>query len=170
MHIITPKEIFFDEKNRNLEWSAFTDQMIGGLSRGNIKQHEEHLEFSGNVRPVSDQAWAGMRSRSQAHNLSDYKFIELKIKTDGQPYHLQMEFEDAWQKDKLGIEIDIVKNQWKTMHLEMADFKTYNNREGFLNKKPKLTKVLPLIKRYNIMASSKYQIDFNFQIEYLKFH
>ena len=71
---------------------------------------------------VDENAWAGMRSKKEAHNLSDYKFIEIKIRTDGQPYHFQMEHDDAWEKDKLGITIDIVKNKWKTMHMEMADF------------------------------------------------
>ena len=78
MHIIKPKEILFNQRHKNLDWSSFTDLVVGGFSSGVLKQHEDHLEFSGNVHPVFENAWAGMRSKKEAHNLSDYKFIEIK--------------------------------------------------------------------------------------------
>ncbi|WP_194852614.1 CIA30 family protein [Nonlabens antarcticus] len=170
MHISKPKEIFFGESNTNLVWIPFTDQVIGGNSKGEVLQHEAHLEFTGSVdNVVKGRGWAGLRSRKEAHDLSDYKFIELKIKTDGLPYQFQLEHDMAWQNDKLSTTIDIVSNQWKVMHLEMADFKIFNAHKNDITRKPKI-ELLKCIYRYNILAARENNRGFNFQIEYIKFH
>jgi len=170
MHIITPKEIIFGEEKKTLTWTTFTDEVVGGLSKGKLLRHEDFLEFSGSLFPSIDKGWAGMRSVHELHDLSSYKFIEIKIKTDGKPYHFQMEYDPSWQNDKLSTIIDIVSNQWKVMHIEMEAFQIYNTKTGFLNRKPKLEENLKMIHRYNILSSSKNVSDFNFQIEYIKFH
>ncbi|SCY07851.1 Complex I intermediate-associated protein 30 (CIA30) [Nonlabens sp. Hel1_33_55] len=170
MHSTKPDILLFGDQRENLTWSKYTDEVVGGLSKGEIIHHEEFLEFTGTLKPTLDHGWAGLRSKKEQHDLSDYKFIELKIKTDGQPYHFQLEHNPAWQEDKLSIEIDIVANKWRTMHLEMEDFKIYNTHTKYLTRKPKLNTILNAIKRYNILASSKNAADFNFQIEYIKFH
>ncbi len=169
MHITQPKEIHFGESNGNLTWIPFTDQVVGGNSRAQLIQHEDFVEFKGNITAHPKSGWACMRSRKFPHDLSAYKFIELKIKTDGHPYHIQMEHDMAWQNDKLAVVIDIVSNQWKVMHLEVADFKIYNAHTGFNTRRPKL-ELLQCILRYNIVAAGEKHRDFNFQIEYVKFH
>jgi hypothetical protein len=169
MHISKPKEIFFGDSNSNLVWIPFTDTVVGGHSIAKIIQHEDHMEFTGKIQYVLKNGWAGLRSRKNAHDLSDYKFIELKIKTDGMPYRFQLEHDMAWQNDKLSVTIDIVANQWKVMHLEMADFKIFNANQGEITKKPKLD-LLKCIYHYNILTTKDKSQDFNFQIEYLKFH
>ncbi|KQC33754.1 hypothetical protein AAU57_10750 [Nonlabens sp. YIK11] len=170
MNYIKPEVILFGAQNQNITWHTFSDQVVGGLSKGDIIFHEDYLEFKGSLKPTLDRGWAGLRSKKEEHDLSDYKFIEIKIKTDGQPYHFQLEHNPAWQEDKLSVEIDIVANQWKVMHLEMADFKIYNTHKEYISRKPKLEHYLSEIQRYNILASHRKTTDFNFQIEYIRFH
>jgi len=169
MHIVKPDEILFGESTKNISWIPFTDQVIGGYSKAEIVQHEDHIEFKGGVRRDMKTGWAAMRSRKDYHDLSSYKFIELKIRTDGFPYQFQLEHDMAWQKEKLSITIDIVSNQWKVMHLEMADFKIFSAHNGIIDRKPKLDH-LKCIFRYNILVAREETKDFNFQIEYIKFH
>ncbi|BAO56202.1 CIA30 family protein [Nonlabens marinus] len=169
MHIVKPKEIYFGESVKSLSWIPFTDQVVGGNSSAEVVQHEDFIEFKGRVRKDLKTGWAGLRSKKQAQDLSDYKFIELKIMTDGFPYQFQLEHDLAWQRDKLSLTIDIVANQWKIMHLEMADFKIFNTPNGIIERKPKL-ELLSCIYRFNILASREVTKEFNFKIEYLKFH
>ncbi len=169
MHILKPTEIYFGESVKSLDWIPFTDQVVGGASQAEIVQHEEFMELKGRVRKDLKSGWAGLRSKKQAQDLSGYKFIELKIKTDGFPYQFQLEHDLAWKNDKLSITIDIVANQWKVMHIEMADFRIFNTPKGIIDRKPKL-ELLECIYRYNILASREETKDFNFKIEYLKFH
>lgn len=169
MHIIQPKEILFGSTENNNTWIPFTDQVVDGYSKAEIIQHEDHLEFKGNVRIDKTKGWACLRSKKVLHDLSSYKFIELKIKTDGLPYQFQMEHNVAWQKEKLNINIDIVANQWKVMHLEMANFKLFDAYQGIIDRKIKLD-FFKCIYRYNILAVREENRDFNFEIEYIKFH
>lgn len=170
LHIIQPQEILFGSNRNNLSWTPFSDQVVGGFSKIALTTHEEHQEFSGSLKPILDNGWAGMRSVKELHDLSKYKFIEIKIKTDGRPYHLQLEHDPAWQADKLSAVIDIVANKWKVMHLEMESLKIYNAYKGYSRRTPKITKAISLVQRYNILAASKTVTTFNFQIEYIKFH
>ena len=166
----TPKEIFFGQKDSELKWVPITDKLVGGLSNALINLEEDYLEFKGELKPIFEKSWVGMRSVKNSFDLSKYKFIELKIKTDGRPYHFQMEHDESWQKDKLGTVIDIVANQWKVMHIEMESFKIHTFEKGFIKREPNLNQLLGLIRRFNIQSYSKEASDFNFQIEYLKFH
>ncbi len=170
MYLTKPQEIFFDEQTNDNKWVVFSDQVIGGLSKGEVLQHEEFIEYKGQIKPILEKGWCALRSKRENHDLQDYKFIELKIKTDGKPYHFQLEYDPAWQGEKLSTEIDIVSNQWKTMHIEIERLKLFSFNHGYLERKPKLGKKLPYIQHYNIVSSSKEATTFNFQIEYIKFH
>ncbi len=171
MYLVKPKELIFDEYTNDNKWLTFTDEVIGGLSTGDALQHDNYVEFKGKLRPsYGKRGWCALRSPKGNHDLEDYKFIEIKIKTDGKPYHFQLEYDLAWQGEKLSTKIDIVSNQWKVMHIEMSDLKLFDFKNGYLDRKPKLGRKLPYIHHYNIVACNEEKADFNFQIEYVKFH
>lgn len=170
MYAKQPEEIIFGSDNQNLYWVAFSDSVAGGRSRGSIETVEDHLKFHGFILPDINHGWVGLRSKKELHNLSAYKFVELKIKTDGHPYQFQLEHDPAWQEDKLSFTIDIVSNVWKVMHLDISQFKIYNTNVGLINRKPKIHTLLSKIYRYNILAVSKNARPFHFEIQYIKFH
>jgi hypothetical protein len=164
------KEILFGKNETDFAWSSFTDQVIGGLSRASVLLNHEELIFEGTVVPSVHSSWAGFRSKKQLQDLSSYKFIELKIKTDGQPFEIQLEWNEAWQDEKLSQKVDIVGNQWKVMHLEMEKFRLFNIYEGYLTRRPKLQECLSNVLRYNFLFKRDEKDDVQFEIEYIKFH
>ncbi|WP_164549898.1 CIA30 family protein [Nonlabens ponticola] len=166
---ITPIEILFEENQREFEWTAITDKIAGGLSKADLIQHEEYLEMSGHIKKSGILRWAALRSKRKIQDLSNYNFIEIRLRTDGQPFEFQMEYKEGWQDEKLSVTIDLVKDHWTTWHVDMDDLKLFNMQEGYMTRRPK-DEFKETILRYNFLHLRDESSDFKLDIEYIKFH
>ncbi|ALM19780.1 hypothetical protein JCM19294_76 [Nonlabens tegetincola] len=165
---LIPTEIKF---GRNMEyrfkWTPLTDSLTGGKSTGKIIQHDHYVEFCGTIKSVNNSSWSMLRSHKLEQDLSEVKFIEIKLRTDGRPVAFEIEFNPGVQQEKYGYMIRMHKNTWKTIKLPINHFKRvlfHNIIPGEIDKE-NLKKVL----RYNFYISDGIVGDYSIDVEYIKF-
>jgi hypothetical protein len=75
-------------------WEIQDDVVMGGVSQGRFTINEEgHGVFSGNVSLENDGGFSSFQYNFGPVDVSAYRAICLRIKSDGKPYQLRVESE-----------------------------------------------------------------------------
>jgi NADH dehydrogenase [ubiquinone] 1 alpha subcomplex assembly factor 1 len=75
-------------------WEIQDDVVMGGVSQGRFTVNEEgHAVFSGNVSLENDGGFSSFQYNFGPVDVSPYRAICIRLKSDGKPYQLRVESE-----------------------------------------------------------------------------
>ncbi|MGJ8685079.1 MAG: CIA30 family protein [Nonlabens sp.] len=164
---VLPEVINFGSEDYEYSWKIFGDEALGGKSKAQITQNDHTLKISGNIVNINNTAFACLRSESLEHDLSDVKFIDVEMRSDGRPYAFELEYNHGWHEDKLGYMIYDGSQEWQTVRIPMSAFSKIRFKQIVdSNYNPD---VLKNIYRFGFYVSDGIEGPFEFELKSISF-
>lgn len=113
--------IFDFKKDSNLEnWYVLDDTVMGGRSNGNLKLNDKgNAEFYGLVSLENYGGFSSIRHELDLSDISDYKFIKIKLKGDGKKYQFRVK---SNSNDRHSYIHSFETNgAWESTYIELKD-------------------------------------------------
>ena len=119
--ITAPMKITFTEVS---EWYILNDGVMGGLSQGKAKRTEEGVLFSGTVSLENNGGFSSFRSPWGKFDLSDYKEVVVRYRSEGIRKALVMETDRRWWIPNFKISLPATEG-WETKTFQLSDVRQY---------------------------------------------
>ncbi|MEM6878510.1 MAG: CIA30 family protein [Bacteroidota bacterium] len=119
-----PLAIQFGAEENGNNWRAVNDGVMGGLSRGMVEMTDGTVKFTGAISLRNNGGFASFRSPYGQFDLSQYETVEVRARTTGQNFALQLYRSRAWWEPYLKHNLELGEdNEWTTVRIPLADFK-----------------------------------------------
>ncbi|MEM8585440.1 MAG: CIA30 family protein [Bacteroidota bacterium] len=119
-----PIAIQFGTNENGNNWRAVNDGVMGGLSQGVVEMTDETAKFTGAISLRNNGGFASFRSPYGNFDLSQYTTVEVRARTTGQNFALQLYRSRAWWEPYLKHNLELDEgNEWTTVQIPLADFK-----------------------------------------------
>lgn len=150
---------FKNEKNFS-NWYVVDDGVMGGLSQGTFTSTDSgNALYSGIVRTENNGGFSSVRFGFETKDVSDYKFVKLKVKGDGKSYQFRIK-DDRSQRYSY-ITTFTTSGAWETINLPLAVF--YPSFRGYQVNKPNFSG--EKIEEIAILIGNKTRESFSLEIE-----
>lgn len=159
--------IDFGSNGNSLNWQIVNDGVMGGLSQSTAIPYEDYILFSGTTSLKNNGGFASYRSPYGTYDLSKYYSVEIKFKSSGRSFFIQLDAYKAWWYPNYKHEFSSSINEWTTVTLPLKDFKEY--RIGKETGKKISQSQQDDILRLGIILLDKKEGPFELQIDYIKF-
>ena len=158
--------IDFSDAQQMRDWIVVNDGVMGGLSQGKAELTEEGLRFTGRVSLENNGGFSSFRSPYARVDLSVYDQLEIRYRSKGLPCALNLyRYSQFWRpNNKLPLALS---EEWTTLRVNLSDIAEYRmgNKIGDKMTKDELKKII----RIGFITDSKYEGNFVFEVDYLKF-
>ena len=146
------------------QWRIVNDGVMGGLSSSKAIVKEDKIIFSGNVSLENNGGFASLRSPVKDYNFSEFKGLELKLKTDGKLYSISMKETSYFTGYFYTKSFETKKDEWVVIEIPFDEFKLY-----YYGKETGSDKNIPLnnIKEISLLIGDKQKGTFNAEIDYI---
>ena len=154
--------LIFDFKNEEeiADWYVVDDGVMGGLSLGTFTITDSgNALYRGIVRTENNGGFSSVRHGFETKDVSDYKFVKLRIKGDGKSYQFRIK-EDRSQRYSY-ITSFKTSGAWETIKLPLAMF--YPSFRGYQLNKPNFSG--EKIEEIAILIGNKTEESFSLEIE-----
>lgn len=98
------------------------DRVMGGVSSGAISPEEGCAVFSGDVSLQNQGGFASVRSDTGSWDLSAFKGIELRVKSDGKIYKLSLSTDPRYDSVVYRARFALPAGGWSTVRIPFQDF------------------------------------------------
>jgi len=160
-------EYDFGKQKSGTDWIAVNDDVMGGLSKGELTLTNKSLKFDGTISLKNNGGFASFRNQYGLYNLRQASTVEIKYRSTGQIMALSLEPNEVFYKPTFRVLLEDTKMAWKTMEISISQF-----FECILDE-PTGKKITPdilfEIKRIAFINTEKKEGDFEFEIKYLRF-
>ena len=115
----------FDFKNPAdlRDWRIVNDDVMGGLSQGEIIMTDDHTAvFQGNISLSNNGGFSSARTSPRLHNLANLKGIVVHLKGDGRQYQLRLRTDDAFDGISYRHHFSTKRDEWITIFAAFEDF------------------------------------------------
>ncbi|MEM6395876.1 MAG: CIA30 family protein [Bacteroidota bacterium] len=120
----TPLAIQFGTEENGNNWRAVNDGVMGGLSKGVVEMTGETAKFTGEISLRNNGGFASFRSPYDEFDLGQYETVEIRARTTGQSFAMQLYRSRAWWEPYLKHPLELDENgDWTTVKIPLADFK-----------------------------------------------
>ena len=141
-------------------WNVVDDGVMGGLSQGTFtKTGSGNALYRGIVRTENNGGFSSVRYGFETKDVSDYKFVKLRIKGDGKSYQFRIK-EDRSQRYSY-ITTFTTSGAWETIKLPLTLF--YPSFRGYQLNKPNFSG--GKIEEIAILIGNKTRESFSLEIE-----
>lgn len=124
------------------QWRFVSDQVMGGVSRGNMKPGFHHdrscIQLTGQVHTANNGGFIKLAhelTQSEKFAASDAEGIELTVMGNNEAYNVHLNTSDLylpWQSYRSSF---LATPEWKTIQLPFSSFQPYRVEIGFNQKK-----------------------------------
>lgn len=114
--------IDFANEAENGRWQAVHDQVMGGLSEGQMRCHNGQAVFSGNVSLANNGGFASVRREPRPLPLADAQGIRLQVQGDGRAYQLRLRTDQAFDGVAYRAVFETRPGTWLTLDLPWDRF------------------------------------------------
>lgn len=161
------KIINFGNTGNTKNWTIVNDGVMGGLSQSTAVAYDDYVLFSGNTSLKNNGGFASYRSPYEELDLSPYKAVEIRFKSTGRTFSIQLDPYKRWWNPNYKSNFSNTTNEWTVVKIPLANFEEYRigRKTG---DKIKLSQ-LDDIKRLGIIIFDKKEGPFELQIDYIKF-
>ena len=130
--------IFYDTFQNSEKWSFITDQVMGGVSSGNLEflriENKLVAHITGKISTENRGGFIQIRRKLQNINLENSKFIDITAKGNNQKYFVHLRTTGAimpWQYYQIDFNVN---SEFKVFRLPIENF---NRSSSFLSSKIK---------------------------------
>ncbi|MEE4273721.1 MAG: CIA30 family protein [Thermoanaerobaculales bacterium] len=104
-------------------WPSINDGVMGGVSRGEmVRSSSGFASFRGTVSFDNNGGFASVRSRPEAHDLSGFDALRLRVRGDGKRYGFRLRTATSLDGVSYQVSISPPAGEWVELVLPLADF------------------------------------------------
>ncbi|MDC7998133.1 CIA30 family protein [Gilvibacter sediminis] len=162
-----PLLIDFGTQGNNQEWFALNDGVMGGMSSGNLNYTPTSFIFEGQVSLENNGGFASARGPFEAMDLSRFSTVIIKYRSTGMDFALTLNNSRLWYRPNYKASLPETDGQWKTISLDLNDFKEY--RVGKATGNAISPQVLKKIIRLGLISDEKRAGIYSIEVDFIKF-
>ena len=153
------------------DWFALNDDVMGGVSTGEVSYSEGSIVFDGFVSTDNNGGFVSIRSPNASYDLSDFTEIEISYRSQGHGFVMILADQNAWYEPKFELEVMPESAEWSTVTVALSEFKQYamtgigEVETGAVLSEEFLSDVL----RIELMNTSFESGEFELEIDYIEF-
>ena len=129
--------------NSGVEWRLISDDVMGGLSSGQLMLHEhkgkECLRMSGNVTTENNGGFLQIalsladisQSGEDVFDASGYSGVEIEVSGNNQEYNIHFRTDGLWFPWQSYRTSFIASDDWRKIRLPFADLQPYKTTQSF---------------------------------------
>ena len=149
------------------DWMIVNDDVMGGLSNSTMTFTENSLIFKGELSFKNNGGFASIRSSNQHFDLSKYKTVRIKFRSNGRDFAFRLATSDMDFRTNYKQYFSSATTDWEIVELKMSNFKEYNR--GQVSEVHVSKEKLESIIRLGIMISDKKEGSFKIEIDNIEF-
>ena len=153
--------------NKQTNWYSLNDGVMGGRSIGKLSFEEDVMVFKGSVSFDNNGGFASVRSRYANRDLSEFKTVEIRYRSENQSIGYSLENHRAWWLPVYKAVLPATDMEWKTIKLDLRDFKEY--RIGRKTGRTVGNQQLANVIRTGFITNDKKEGRFIFEVDYIRF-
>ena len=104
------------------DWFALNDDVMGGVSVGEVLMTDETLIFEGAVSTNNNGGFVSLRSPTETYDFSDFTQVEISYRAEGHDFKMIMPDRQAWYMPKFEHEVIVPSSGWTTTTVDLYDF------------------------------------------------
>jgi hypothetical protein len=149
------------------DWFVVLDGVMGGRSQGDVSMTESSIIFKGKVSLENNGGFASLRTSYGDFDLSSYKMVSVRYRSTGQDFGLTLNKYRQFWRPNYKVNLPITDGAWKTMSLQLEDFKTYRLGEEIPGNPSK--EDLKEIIRLGLISNTKAATTFEIEVDSIVF-
>lgn len=159
--------IDFGKKQVETDWNVIVDGVMGGLSKGRTEVTKKGVLFTGEISLRNNGGFASFRSRYSSYDLSEYKQLEIRLKSKGISFAFTLETNRYFYQPNFKQHITTESEDWETITLDLDSFKAYRLGRplGYKLSQENKAKII----RMGFISDEKREGTFELEIDYIKF-
>jgi len=166
--IVMTNTIIDFSNNLSNDWMIINDTVMGGRSDASIELTDDSIIFTGNVSLQNNGGFVSYRSPFQRYDLSDHNGIEIRYKSTGRRFSLQLDTNRRWWLPNYKHHFENDSNEWITEQLSFEEFEKY--QIGKATGKKMTSSKLDEVIRIGIILLDKKEGPFQLEVDYIKLY
>ena len=106
-------------------WFALNDDVMGGVSVGEVSLTQDTLIFEGAVSTDNNGGFVSLRSPTDSYDLSDFSEVVISYRAEGHDFSMVLANHSAWYRPKFEHRVISPSSEWTTTTVSLSDFKQY---------------------------------------------
>ena len=151
------------------EWIAFTDQVMGGVSTAEVRQHERYGSactcLSGRTSLENNGGFSSVRTVGRSFDFSGATAVVLRVRGDGRSYQLRLATDARFRGITVsyGGEFGTEAGQWTEVRVPLADLRP--SAHGFALQGPPLD--ASRIRELGLLIGDKREGPFRLEVDWI---
>lgn len=160
-------DVDFGSLKSGTRWEVIDDDVMGGLSRGEMLIKGDAAIFSGTVSLLNKGGFSSFKGPFKKMDLSKYKKIIIKYRSKGHKIAFTLEMDRRWFLPYYKRELQDTGWKWKEQEILFSEFERYS----IARKKPgkPTLKELQNMLRIGFITNEKKEGKFKIEVDYIKF-
>ena len=105
-------------------WRVINDNVMGGISKGNMQAEDDHLLFTGRLSLENNGGFASIRAPYAKYDLSEFDGVEIECSGEGGEFALVLENHREWYRPTFRATFS-PEGEWKTFRIPMEEFRQF---------------------------------------------
>lgn len=149
------------------DWFVLNDDVMGGVSTGEIYLTDTTLVFEGNVSTDQNGGFVSIRSPTGEYDLSQYSQVEFRYKSEGHTFSMILADKMMWYLPEFMHEVMSESDEWTTQVTSLYDFRQYtmSSETGVSMSEEMLADMIRLEIRNSTFTDGLFRLE----IDYLEF-
>ena len=140
---------FEAEGNAPKTWTIQNDDVMGGVSEGNVQWQEDGFRWFGHTRLENNGGFSSIRSPWKSFDLTEFKEVRIRCKGTGGPFRIVFDTQRAWYLPNAQTNFD-VSEEWSDVVIPLKKFVWEEPRRGTIGKVNPATELSEVI-RFGLM-------------------
>ncbi len=164
----TYKIEFGKSANRTSNWTILSDNVMGGISDGQLEYGNTSVTLKGNVSLKNRGGFVSIKSNFGKIDLSSYKTVKITFRSTNQKYAFTLENSRRWYEPAYKHEFTAKEiNKWETVSMDLDNFMEEIIGKPTGNKAN--SSITRSILRIGISTNEKREGPFQLEIESIEF-
>lgn len=165
---MSQKSIIDFNDSKPIDWIIINDTVMGGRSDASIEITDDSVVFTGTVSLQNNGGFVSYRSPFQKFDFSDYNGIEIKYKSTGRRFSLQLDTNRSWWLPNYKHHFENDSSEWVVEKLAFEDFEKY--QIGKTTGKKMTSSKLDEVIRIGIILLDKKEGSFQLEVDYINLY
>ena len=158
---------FEAEGNATKTWTIQNDNVMGGVSEGNVQWQEDGFRWFGHTRLENNGGFSSIRSPWKSFDLTEFEAVRIRCKGTGGPFRIVFDTQRAWYLPNAQTNFD-VSEEWSDVVIPLKKFVWEEPRRGVIGKVNPTTELSEVI-RFGLMKYDGTAQPFELEVESVSF-